>query len=387
MIRTVWFYLITLITPVSVAAQYVCPPCHAACDQLEFKSPGTCAHCGMHLIATQDRLVTEEFSFLYNNIRHSAEIGVAKGIVKGTIVIIPGHGKTDFVGGSQYYQLKQLFTSLGFNTLSWDKKGCGKSEGEYEHHQSVQSSADESVAAIREFQLRKVDGSDRIGLWGISRAGWICPLIIERTPGISFWISVSGTDQFDTFRYMIETNFALEGRTPNQVTLLMNQFDHYLKTLRHGGESYSQLVASTKELFNDPYYRSLGQQIISEKEFASAPEYYKNSKDVFDEKNGLFVMVPEFENLLNKINCRVLAIFGELDSQVNWRSTKELYLSTIGKNQKAELTVKGFRNCNHNINLCKTGAANEDLKAFKWASCDGYFDSMREWLGNISVNR
>jgi pimeloyl-ACP methyl ester carboxylesterase len=387
MFRFVWLFLIMSTMQVGVNAQYVCPPCHASCDQLEFKSPGTCDHCGMKLIAKQDQLATEEFFFNYNNVRYSAEIGLPKEPAKGTIVLIPGHGKTDFVGGGQYYQLKQFFTSLGFNTLSWDKKGCGKSEGEYEHHQSVQSSADESVAAIQEFKTKQIAGSDRIGLWGISRAGWICPLIPERYPNISFWISVSGTDQFDTFRYMIESNFALEGRTSAQVTILMNQFDNYHKTLRHGGQSYSQLVESSKELFSDPYYQSLGQKIISEKEFASSLEYYKNSKDMFDEKTGLFIMVPGFENVLSKINFPVLAILGELDSQVNWRSTKQLYENTLGKNPKSRLTVKSFPNCNHNINACKTGSSREDLKEFNWAPCEGYYETMRQWLVNLSVEK
>lgn len=380
MIRRIFFVLTTLVTSVCAHAQYVCPPCHASCDQMEFKTPGKCQHCGMTLIDKESRLVTEEFSFAYQNNSYSAEIGYATGKAKGTIVLIPGHGKTDFVGGGQYYGLKQFFASLGFNTLSWDKKGCGKSEGEYEHHQSVQSSADESIAAINEFKLKKISGSERIGLWGISRAGWIAPLIIDRYQGISFWISVSGTDQFDTFRYMIETNFRLEGRNPTQVATLMNQFDHYLKTLRHGGISYRELVESTKQLFNDPYYASLGQKIVSEEEFIRSVEYHKTSKDAFDEKTGLFVMLPGFDRILNNVNCQVLALFGELDSQVDWRKTKSLYENTIGKNSKATLQVTSFPDCNHNINQCKTGASKEDLKEFNWATCDGYYRTMNDWL-------
>lgn len=379
------FYLLSIVSIISICAkaQYVCPPCHASCDQLEFNAPGKCHHCGMLLLTKEDKVKTEEFTFTYQGILYRAEVGFAKGDAKATIVLVPGHGRTDFVGGGQYYQLKQFFTSLGFNTLSWDKKGCGKSEGEYEHHQSVQSSAEESLAAIKEFKSRKIEGHQRIGLWGISRAGWIAPLIIERYPEISFWISVSGTDQFDTFRYMIETNFTLQGRTPAEVSTRMKQFDHYLRTLRHGGQSYSQLVESTKELFSDPYYASLGQKIVSEEEYKRSIEFYKTSKDVFDEKTGLFVMLPGFENILEKVNCPVLALFGELDSQVDWRKTKALYENTIGKNSQANLQIKTFQNCNHNINQCRTGAANEDLGEFNWSVCDGYYDTMRNWLSTV----
>jgi hypothetical protein len=80
-----------------------------------------------------------------------------------------------------------------------------QSEGTYDHNQSVQSGAREVLAAIGELKRRNVAGSDHIGLWGISRAGWICPLVIEKVPSVAFWISVSGTDDKET-RLPLEAN-------------------------------------------------------------------------------------------------------------------------------------------------------------------------------------
>ncbi len=360
---------------------YVCPPCHSACDQQQFHEPGNCPTCGMRLISQEDIVDTEEFFFTFNNTRYHAEIGKPhKRPSTATIVIIPGHGKTDFVGGAYYYYLRQFFTQLGLTTLVWDKKGCGKSEGVYEHHQSVTSSAEEAIAAIEEYKQKKLPGSERIGLWGISRGGWICPLIIDNYKSIAFWISVSGTDAFDTFRYMVESNLRIEGRKEDDITVLMKEFDHYMYTLRNGGESYDQFVHSTQKLFSDPFYTSLGQKRVSESEFNAAPEYYKKSSDQFDKKNGLYIFIPGFENILRKIECPVLAVFGEKDSQVNWRSTKALYESSIGKNHKASLETKVFPDCNHNIMKCKTGGLYENLEQSKGAPCDGYYETMQVWL-------
>lgn len=85
---------------------------------------------------------------------------------------------------------------------------------------------------------------------------------------------------------------------------------------------------------------------------------------------------------LNNINCPVLAIFGEKDANViNWRQTIALYNETIGKNATG-LTIKTFPDCNHNIRKCKTGWLRETItNSNKYqAPCDGYFDSMAQWL-------
>jgi hypothetical protein len=45
------------------------------------------------------------------------------------------------------------------------------------------------------------------------------------------------------------------------------------------------------------------------------------------------MLVPNFEQIMLKVQGPVLAIFGENDSQVNWRQTKTLYERTIGKKE------------------------------------------------------
>jgi alpha-beta hydrolase superfamily lysophospholipase len=331
------------------------------------------------VLPREEKLITKEFTFVHNNTRYSAAYSLPATKSRHiTIVIVPGHGRTDFVGGRQYFRLRQFFSKLGFTTLVWDKKGCGKSQGTYEHHQPVESSSLEALAAIDEFRRQKIDGSEKIGLWGISRAGWICPLMISKDSSLAFWISVSGTDQFDTFRYMVEANLKIEGHSNEYVSQIMKEWDHYVLTIRKGGESYQQFVASTKKLFEDPFYISLGEKRISESEFKSAPDYYKTSGDIFDAESGLKIFVPNFEQTLRGIKCPVLALMGENDSQVSWRNTKALYEKAIQSN----LTVKTFPDCNHNMMKCKTGGRSENLTPFNQAPCDGFYETMANWLTN-----
>jgi len=89
---------------------------------------------------------------------------------------------------------------------------------------------------------------------------------------------------------------------------------------------------------------------------------------------------PGFREAILTTKCPVLALFGELDSQVNWRNTIKFYKETFGSNDSADLTIKTFPNCNHNMQQCKTGAQGEDLSEYSWRACDGYYNTMTDWI-------
>lgn len=60
-------------------------------------------------------------------------------------------------------------------------------------------------------------GAEKIGLWGLSRAGWICPLINVLYP-IDFWISVSGTNDQENYGYLLASNLRIAGMSEAEVT-------------------------------------------------------------------------------------------------------------------------------------------------------------------------
>lgn len=326
------------------------------------------------------QMKTEEFSFEYDGKKYSGLLDLPlEKEPTALIVLIHGHGKTNVVEKNWYSTTRSKFLSTGIACCIWDKAGCGKSEGEYEHNQTVQSSANEALAAIDKLRELNIIDSNKIGLWGISRAGWICPLIIEQDKSIAFWISVSGTDNLDNYRYLLESNLRIEGRTETEIEVLMNEWD-YCNKYQKGGKSYNEFIESTKNLFQDPYCKKLGLGVDNEEEYNSFIDYYKNSNFVYDEKTGLQILVPEFKKTLNKVNCPVLAICGENDTQVNWKKTIKLYKETFGNKENAVVSIKTLPYCNHNMQHSETGGLYEDLSEFEWKVCDGYYETMLSWI-------
>jgi pimeloyl-ACP methyl ester carboxylesterase len=330
---------------------------------------------------------TQSFEFVSAGKRLSGFVDMpAAGPARAMILIVPGYGKTDVAGRTSWYDLRSLFTSLGIATVIWDKPGCGKSEGSFDADQSVESSAVEVADAAAEIRKRALPGATKIGLWGISRAGWIAPLAIRQDPGIAFWISVSGTDAEENFPYLLESNLRIEGRTEAQVTQLVGEWRRGFEITSHGG-SFEDYMAATQALRRDPFmiYFSGGSE-ESRAAFLAEQANFTSGAFKVDKRTGLMIYVPSFDAVLGRLNIPVLALFGEKDRNVNWRSTTALYARTIGRNPRASLTIRTFPDGNHNLQIAPTGGLREMIEMTEHRPADGYHEAMVDWLRSKVLN-
>ena len=305
-----------------------------------------------------------------------------------TIVLVHGYGRTDVVAQGWHADLRAHFGRLGIHVLVWDKPGCGRSEGTFDIDQPVASSAKEVVAAVRALKAREPAACDQVGLWGISRAGWIAPLAMHDEPGIDFWISVSGTDDKENARYLLETNWGIEGHTPEEVERLVGEWQARFDAVWKG-QSYERFVAAAPTLATDPLMEFLGWGgTASEAEFLAYQEQFTRGALTVDEASGLLVYVPGFAELLSSIDRPVLALFGAKDTNVDWRATSKLYASTLGENPEADLTVHVFEDANHSLKRCTTGGVRE-MRELPWNTpyAEGYFEQMRDWLVAFGYGR
>lgn len=305
------------------------------------------------------------------------------------VVLIPGYGRTNFVEGNWYATLRDQLTSFGLAVCFWDKMGCGGSEGEFNAQQAVANSADEAVTAIRELRRRNIPGSDKIGLWGISRAGWISPLINQQFP-IDFWISISGTDDKENFGYLLQSNLIISGRSEEETETLYQAWrkGHRLFCNQASLEEYLDAIQPLRadSICRARFGYNNNPDITEEdREVYAQQQQSYTSKGYFDKSSGLWVYIDHFDEILRDINCPVLALFGANDSQVDWRKTKKLYEENIGTNPGSSLSLKVFENCNHNLQKCISCAFQEDLSALKWQACDGYYETMESWLRNQKI--
>lgn len=326
----------------------------------------------------QENMKTDTFSFVFDGKRLHGLLDLPIGQAPTSIVlIIQGSGKSNIDDNGFYKNIRSHFVQIGLACYIWDKPGCGKSEGNFNGDQSVQNAAKEAIAAIKELTHRKTQGSEVIGLWGISRAGWICPLIIQQYPSISYWISVSGTDDKENFGYLLESNFRIEGRSEKQTQLLVSEWRNGNDIFQKGG-SFEEYQKATQNLRVDTFWLSVSGDQYTKEGYLRIQKNFINEHHEFDKATGLMIYIHEFKDILNTIQCPVLAIFGDKDANIDWQKTSTLYKETIGNNKNAHLTIKIIKDCNHSMIKCKTGGINEKMD--KWEPCDSYFETMTAWL-------
>jgi alpha-beta hydrolase superfamily lysophospholipase len=336
-------------------------------------------------IATaQPPMRTEPFSFVVEGRRLNGFIdSPANDAPTATVVIVPGDGRTNMEVG-MYRDLSAQFVQMGLACCLWDKAGCGKSDGVYDDQQTVQESAREYIAGLAELRKRRAKGP--IGLWSISRGGWIAPLVMKADKSVAFWISVSGVDDKDNNTYLLQENLRVQGRSEDVVRLLVSEYRAGNRLFWQGG-AYEDYVRATVNLHRDPYYEKLHGQQYTKDEYVH-DQAASMRKYGFDDATASIVLVPELAEILKTVSCPILALFGERDTQVDWRKTIAFYEKTIGANPRSDLSVKTFPSCGHPILKCRTcGIDYEDLKELGYQPCDGYYEAMSAWLRRRGLAR
>ncbi|PHR93762.1 MAG: alpha/beta hydrolase [Robiginitomaculum sp.] len=324
---------------------------------------------------------TEDFEFVSEGNTLSGMLDQpTKDEAHALIIFIHGYGNTNVRDWWSFHDLRTRFAKLGIASLVWDKPGQGRSEGVFDINQPVESSAREVLDVVAVLRQRNVPGADRIGLWGISRAGWIAPIAMSQDPSIAFWISVSGVDDQESFGYMLESNLRIEGRSEEDVEMLLAEWGRGFEITNEGG-SFEAYMAATENLRHDPFMlRFTGSPDRDAAKFKVEQTRFLTGELQVHPQTGLMIYVPGFEDMLRGLDLDVLALFGKKDTNVNWRKTKALYERTIGENPSATLRVKTFADGNHNIHQSETGGSQEMQAMQERIKSEGYYEAQIEWL-------
>jgi uncharacterized protein len=137
-------------------------------------------------------LPAEEVRFESHGAMLSGSIVFPAGDIRAAVVFVHGSGKQE---RSLYWAEK--FAREGIVALVYDKRGAGKSGGDYEQNQNVSEKnlsllADDALAGVKVLSGHPKLAGVRIGLAGISQAGWIAPLAAQRSSQVQFLVMWSG---------------------------------------------------------------------------------------------------------------------------------------------------------------------------------------------------
>ena len=331
---------------------------------------------------------TVDFSFESSGLELSGVFDVpADEPAEALIIIVHSYGHTDVRNWISYSPVRKRFNDMGIATALWDKPGLGRSEGSFDINQSVHESAQEVLDAVAYLREIGAPGAEKIGLWGGSRAGWIAPIALSQDPELDFWVSVSGTTAEDNFTYLLLSNLPYEGSTEEEVRTIASEWRAGCKIFRNNGSFAAYQEATTTLRANEYILEKRGA-------WPNRLQYELNQmrcKDGecpnTDTEMCDYVWIEDFEGMLSSLDIDVLALFGEKDLNINWRKTRDLYVSTIGANPDATLKIESFADADHALNVSETGSLKEMAASPERKKTARYYEAQLTWLQEHVLDR
>ncbi len=281
------------------------------------------------------------------------------------VLLLHGSGKlTRYSFGPIPY----FFSANGFAVLTYDKRGSGRSEGNFEDA-AFQDFIDDGIAGIAFLRSRKDIDASRIGLWGSSQGGFIAAGVASKVKGIRILINQSGmfVPAWKQEIYRLRSEMEANGYPPGKIKLATDYLNAFFQAGKSGREKDWQKSHALMETLKDQEWFDLLPRVDSKEELVS----FWNKDYSHD---------PILE--LRGVKCPVRAVFGSLD-----RSTP--VVDTI-ENMRKALKGRDFdyviiEKANHALLEAVTGSEREipGLQGFVPAA----FDVQRKWLLQLMAGK
>jgi pimeloyl-ACP methyl ester carboxylesterase len=276
-------------------------------------------------------------------------------------------------GGAQlrevYWGLGYLYAARGFAVLSYDKRGVGKSTGNW-REASFEDLADDAVAAAKFLQARTDIAANQIGFLGQSQGGWIAPLAASRFPDSAFAIALSGgglspaeTELFDTEYELTKAGYAANEikdalafqKLKNEIIASPDSNDKW--------EQYAKLRLSAKDR---KWFRHPGIDVFGAEKRADGFWTYMRKFYFYDPAPTL-----------RTSKAPLLAIFGELDTPEGVKANVSAIKQIMDQAGRRDYIVKVYPNGSHNLMEVPPDNPNEFVRLKRFPP--GFFETLVDW--------
>ncbi|MBS4014490.1 MAG: alpha/beta fold hydrolase [Bacteroidetes bacterium] len=276
------------------------------------------------------------------------------------IVLLHGSStnlKSDYIFDADY------FAKLGFEVLIFDKRGNGKSTGNY-YLSSYDDLIADAIICLEIMYKRESVNKDKIGLWGFSQGAMLLPKIVSKTNIPKFLIakspeiiSVTEAAAFsDSLRIVNSGGSELNGK-------IVAESHRKVEKMIREGKSYNEV-----ELFI--------QENAQQNNFMNQTGLYGNINIDKNEYNGFYWQGRKeyFVSFWENINIPMLVLLGDRDNFVNAEKNNSILKSL----NKENIEIKLFPKANHNLK--KTFNPTIDTE-FDWPRIiEGYSDYVEKWI-------
>lgn len=285
---------------------------------------------------------------------------------KGVLVFVHGSGD----GPRRAYDTwTNLFLSRGWAVVVFDKRGSGKSTGDW-HDADFVTLAGDVRAVLKWARAHRELAGLKVALWGASQAGWIIPQLAA-DGAVDFAIIQSGavtpTDEF--ISHTLESELRAYGFPPEEIAKAQRYYQIDVDVSR-GLQPFSTV-----------------EKAYAEASAAGAEWLLKPPDPVNSPERRFMAVIAGFDSApyWRKVRIPLLILFGGKDHIVPVgpnRPRLEALLAEAGNTQAQIVTLE---NDNHLAMLAKTGVRSEyaTLNRFDPA----YFETITTFLDRMGSSR
>lgn len=249
------------------------------------------------------------------------------------VVLIHGSGPGT---RTQLSLMNAFFASRGLAVLTYDKRGCGASGGDWKTV-DLDVLAQDALAAVRWLKAQPGIDPSRVGVWGISQGGWIGPLAASLDPGVAFVINTSGpaTSLRRQDSYMMGNTLKARGYTADEIAFVMKGLD-VLYDFGRGKATAEALDAVMDQARAHPKLQEIAMPPAKE----ISPEALYAGQKIGDPA-WFFHLDPDNDALApyRRLRCPVLVTYGRLDYTVPVEESARLLSEIAAEPGRPSLTV------------------------------------------------
>jgi len=252
--------------------------------------------------------------------------------LNNTPLIILIHGSGNDSRANEYYKmLTEEFCNIGFSVITYDKRGCDSSTGNW---LSVPFSylKEDLLSIVNHFS--KDTTFTKIGLWGGSEGSNIAVWAASENKEIDFVIAQS----FTSMTFADQNKFVKLNRIKNYSNLSQSKINEVMRlqdllyAFVRTGEGYSDYLKLFNSFRNEEWFADILAEPISENGLWAS--WYKTKIDLYS---------AEF---LKNLRIPVLFIWGQNDALIDVKKSKEIAMS-IKRDDKFLFQI--FDNADHSL--------------------------------------
>jgi pimeloyl-ACP methyl ester carboxylesterase len=276
------------------------------------------------------------------------------------IVFLHGSGPEIRWGTSFFFA--DCFARSGIAALVFDKRGAGKSTGDWKAV-TYDELAGDYLAAVRFLQAQSGVNPKQVGIFGHSQGGTISPLIAAKPGAVAFVIAAAaiGTGLIYTQDLYRTRNFLEdEGFTEPELSRAMALYARWINVARTG-EGWHELDPAMADAKNEKWFRAL--RLPQKKD----DWLYKWYPPV-----GNFNPLPFWE----QVKVPVLLIYGELDRNTPVAPSLAGISQALRKAGNTDYTPIIIPGAAHNLTI----QWQKGKPFFWWYGAPGYADLLTAWV-------